>query len=140
MSGRIPPASDEQLLHALDRLDDSVPMEDAEVGQVLAGAGIDPRTELARALVLVENAQAQERSERYARAASERGDALRRLSAGVTPRPRAQSLARLRQLQATAPAGSELHANFKNFETASEEDLDRIVAEFEHLLGEKDDE
>ena len=140
MSGRIPPASDEQLLNALDRLDDSVPMEDAEVGQVLAGAGIDPRAELARALVLVENALALERSERYARAANERGDALRRLSAGVTPRPRAQNLARLRQLQATAPTGSELHANFKNFETASDEDLDRIVAEFEHLLGEKDDE
>jgi hypothetical protein len=140
VSGRTPPASDEQLLHALDRLDDSVPMEDVEVGKVLSDVGVDPRAELTRAMVLVENALARERSERYARAANERGGALRRLSAGVAPRPRAQNLARLRQLQATAPTGSELHANFKNFETASDEDLDRIVAEFEHLLGENDDE
>ena len=140
MTERIPPATDLDLLDVLDRVDDSVPIEKDEVGQVLAEAGIDARAELVRALALLERAEARERADRFARADAGRRDALRKLSGTVTSRSRSENLARLRQLQATVPAGSQMQANFKNFESASDDDLDRIVAEFEHLLADKDDE
>jgi hypothetical protein len=140
MTERTPPATDADLLDALDRLDDSVPIEKDEVGQVLAEAAIDPRAELVRALAVLERAEARERANRFARAETGRRAALRKLSGTVATRSRSENLARLRQLQAMVPTGSQMQANFKNFETASDDDLDRIVAEFEHLLADKDDE
>jgi hypothetical protein len=135
-----PPKTTEALLDAIDRLIDSAPPGEQEIAALLKSSGIDPEAEIRRALAQVEAAESRERRERFASADSQRQAALRALDRPRKHRSHRDNIERLAALKRRAPVDSPLHLNFKDYESASPDDLERIVAEFEHLLGVEDEE
>ena len=86
-------------------------------------------------MVLLEAEEQRQRQARFAKADADRRAALAKLAHPTRQRSRPQLLQRLAELKGMAPREAQPQAYFKNFEAASAEDLERIVADFEHLLG-----
>ena len=139
MSKKPPPQTPKEVVDVLDKMMDSVPLDDAEVDLILREARIDASAELQRAMSLVDDAERRSKESAFARAEAERMAALGRISTPRRRRSRSELQARLAHLRQIAPQEAQPQAYFKNFESASDEDLERTVSDFEHLLGLDDD-
>jgi|JI102314A1RNA_FD_contig_51_3075436_length_1848_multi_3_in_0_out_0_4 hypothetical protein len=135
MKNRTPPSTAQEFVARLVELDGSVPLTDEDADVILRESGIDPGRELKRAMVLLEAEEQRQRQARFAKADADRRAALAKLAHPTRQRSRPQLLQRLAELKGMAPREAQPQAYFKNFEAASAEDLERIVADFEHLLG-----
>ena len=124
---------DKDFALAFETLSDEVPMDAEEIKETLASVGLDPAEELARTMAALGEVSERQRKERFARAGREREAALSRIG-GVVKRSREALVARLKELQAGMPPGKELHAFHKNLESASDDDLASLIAQYEELL------
>lgn len=134
MKKRTPPRSAQDFVVRLAELDDSVPLSDEEASAILREAGIDPVRELNRAMALADAVEQKQRQARFAKADADRKAALAQLVIPKKQRSRPELIQRLAELRRLAPPEAQPQAYFKNFESATVEDLERIVADFEHLL------
>lgn len=135
MKKRTPPSTAQEFVARLMELDSSVPLTDEDANAILREAGLDPARELKRAMALIEAEEQRQRQARFVKADAERRSALAKLTHPKQQRSRQQLLQRLTEIKGLAPREAQPQAYFKNFEAASAEDLERIVADFEHLLG-----
>ncbi len=135
MKKRTPPSTAQEFVARLMELDSSVPLTDEDANAILREAGLDPARELKRAMALVEAEEQRQRQARFVKADADRRAALAKLTHPKQQRSRQQLLQRLTEIKGLAPREAQPQAYFKNFEAASAEDLERIVADFEHLLG-----
>jgi len=135
MKKRTPPSTAQEFVARLVELDSSVPLTDEDADVILREAGLDPDRELKRAMALIEAEEQRQRQARFVKADAERRSALAKLTHPKQQRSRQQLLQRLTEIKGLAPRETQPQAYFKNFEAASAEDLERIVADFEHLLG-----
>lgn len=135
MKKRTPPRTAQNFVYRLVELDESVPLSNEEARAILREAGVDPAHELKRALALVEVEEQKQRQARFAKADAERKATLARMSSPKQQCSRPQLLYRLDELKRLAPPEAQPQTYFKNFEAASDDDLARIVADFEHLLA-----
>ena len=135
MKKRTPPSTAQEFVARLMELDSSVPLTDEDANAILREAGLDPARELNRAMALIEAEEQRQRQARFVKADAERRSALAKLTHPKQQRSRQQLLQRLTEIKGLAPREAQPQAYFKNFEAASAEDLERIVADFEHLLG-----
>ena len=135
MKKRTPPSTAQEFVARLMELDSSVPLTDEDANAILREAGLDPARELKRAMALIEAEEQRQRQARFVKADAERRSALAKLTHPKQQRSRQQLLQRLTEIKGLAPREAQPQAYFKKFEAASAEDLERIVADFEHLLG-----
>ena len=135
MKKRTPPSTAQEFVARLMELDSSVPLTDEDANAILREAGLDPARELKRAMALIEAEEQRQRQARFVKADAERRSALAKLTHPKQQRSRQQLLQRLTEIKGLAPREAQPQAYFKNFEAVSAEDLERIVADFEHLLG-----
>ena len=126
--------ADAAFLVCFDTLNEDVPLGPDEAKDILREAGIDPDAELARLMSFIGDFEKKQKTERFARAERERQHALQRISARRVSRSRPELLAHLELLKSRLPNGAELQAHFRGFESAPEEDLESLVAEFEELI------
>lgn len=139
MTRSAPNKSDAAFVARLESLFDQVPLEDAEVESILAEEGIDPAAVTARALSLVAEETERLRVERLRFADAERRSAVSQLESRLAARikrSRDELLARFAELRLSQPQAA---AMFRDFKSASDEDLASLVAELETLVGDDED-
>jgi hypothetical protein len=139
MTRRTPPQTDHDVLLKLGTAIDDVSLSDAEADALLAEAGIDAGSALKHILAMIDTAETEGKRSRYARAEAAREEALGLLARPKRQRSRPELRARIDHIKRIAPPEAQPQAYFKNFESAPDEDLERLVSELEHLLGLYDD-
>ncbi|HET6331659.1 MAG TPA: hypothetical protein VFG30_00505 [Polyangiales bacterium] len=120
----------------VDALDDDV--DEAEQKDAVRSLGINVSQLAARLRQQVADHDAAERKQRWARAARERDNELRRLAA--EPADEQLSLPELFQVaqRLLEQAGPSAGMHYMKFETAKEEDLRQAIRALRHLLKERD--
>lgn len=121
------------LAERFEDLDDEVPMTKEEAQTVLKAAGLDAADGMKRLLGELDAIEDKERAERFAKAEV----AVRRERAQLEAKKKSD-LARpelLEQLDWYRLQYPKLSAHFRNFQSASEEELRTLLAEIEELTG-----
>lgn len=129
------PESD--LVSRFERLDDEVPITDEEAKTILADAGLDPSESLKRLFSKLDAAAAEERHERFAKAEVARSRDLQRLRTSEATASRPELLAQLSLWRTQHPS---LSAQFRNFESMSDDELHSLLVEIEELLRRAEEE
>jgi hypothetical protein len=118
------------------KVSDEVPIDEEEADATLREYGIDPNVAFRELQAQIADQDRRSKQARFAEAEAGRKAALDRL---LAPRPkrsgpelRAEYNALLAQLQAQ---GQEAHANFKDFTSAPDEDLESLIEELKELAS-----
>lgn len=130
MANREPVRGFADLLDRLAEAWSAVP-DDDEVREELREAGVDPDLVVSKVGATMEEARRHVRADRFAAAAADRAAAIEGIrSESATRRTRADRIAHAKDL--VERAGAE--AQFRDFDAASDADLDQMIAELEYLL------
>ena len=127
--------TDAEVAARLEALLDEVPLDAREVEETLRDAGIDAKAATARMMARVQEVQECQRRERLARADAERKADLASQHAKRSDRPlrtHAELLARFFEIRAQHPAAAAL---YRDFQSASEEDLRSLIDDLEELIS-----
>lgn len=120
--------SEADLLARFAALSDEVPVDADEADEVLRDVGIDSNAAFKRLAARISDFDAEQKRQRFAQAEAERQAALERLQKTRPKLPRAEMLARIRQLQPDTIA-------FKGFESAPDDDLESLLAQLEEMAS-----
>lgn len=131
--------SDRRFLKSLHALADAAPMDDAEVDEILADAGIDSAGALTELQSAIAAHDEERRQKRFAAAEARRRTALDRLAAPRKSRTREELLGRLDFLQQTLPPEQAPQAFFRDLKQVPDEDLESLVEELEEMLEREED-
>jgi DNA-directed RNA polymerase subunit F len=136
-----PPKTSEDLVRAVaDLFDEVEPETQEEIDAVLREAGHDPDEVAARMKVVAERALASSPFNWRNRAQRELADERARYErlASVLPRSRADILSAIQALLAQLGGRTQqAYAHFRNFESATDEDLARLLSELEYLASQQ---
>lgn len=137
------PETDQDVLDALAALLEHEDPDDSleDVYEDLRAAGLDPEAVGSRIADVAADAYRQSPYNWRQRARSERAEALRQLgSRTATSRRRAELLARINAIvERSQMAQTRVQAHFRNFESASDQDLADLLAELEFLADQDED-
>ena len=133
---KLPPNnSDAEVAARLEELLDQVPLDPREIEETLREAGIDAKSATERMMARLQDVQEHERRERLTQADAERkADAARHQSkrGDASMRSRAEMLARFFEIRTQYPAAA---AMFREFQSASDEDLRSLLDDLEELIS-----
>lgn len=133
-----PKNTDAEVASRLEGLFEQVPLDPREIEETLREVGIDAKSATERMMARVLELQEHERRERLAQADAERkAEAVRHQSkrGGTSLRNRAEMLARFFEIRTQHPAAA---AMFRDFQSASDEDLRSLLDDLEELIASGD--
>ncbi|WP_147445455.1 hypothetical protein [Corallococcus aberystwythensis] len=134
-----PRNEDQILVDCLDELGDSAPLDNVEAKRLTREAGFDTARALRNALSLVDAAKGRALQEALRTAKSERMPILKKLENKRTTRTRDETITFIHTAGQSLPQASRPQAFHRNFESATDEDIESLAVEIEVLLATKND-
>jgi hypothetical protein len=135
-----PPRNENQaLIDCLDELGDSVPLDDAEAKRLVKDSGLDTARALRNAMALIDAAKSRALQEALRAARLERMPILKRLEDKRSARTRDENISFIHTAGQSLPQASRPQAFHRNFESATDEDIDSLATEIEVLLALQND-